>query len=264
MDSKEMLDAGKLTAAIEQLNQDVRAHPADPKRRTFLFEMLCFAGDYERAQRQLDVLGQLNEQAESGIIVYRGVLAAEQARLAVATENELPIFLLEPPAFASLYLAALHRLRDGNAAEARALLSEAMEAQPVRRGKIDGQPFTDFADADPFLSSFLEVIINGRYIWVPFVQIKRFAIEAPRRLRDLLWAEATLETIEGPSGNVLLPVLYAGSFRHSDEQVRLGRATEWEDLGENLARGRGQRMFLVDDDEKPMLQCHQVEFDAPI
>jgi type VI secretion system protein ImpE len=262
MDAKELLDAGRLAAAIEQLNQQVRAHPADAKLRTFLFEVLCFAGDYERAQRQLDVLGQLNEQAESGTIVYRSVLAAERARVAVVTEDQLPVFLLEPPAFASLYLAALHRLREGNASDARALLLEAMEAQPATPGKIDGQPFADFADADPFLGPFLEVIINGRYIWIPFVQIKRFAIEPPRRLRDLLWAEATLETIDGPSGNILLPVLYTGSFRHPDEQIRLGRATEWEDVGENLVRGRGQRMFLVDDDEKPMLQCRQIEFDA--
>jgi type VI secretion system protein ImpE len=264
MDAKELFDAGKLAAVIEHLNQEVRTHPADPKLRTFLFEMLCFAGDYERAQRQLDVLGQLNVQAESGTIVYRNVLVAEQARIAVATENQLPVFLLKPPAFASLYLAALHHLREGNASDARALLLEAMEAQPAKRGKIDGQPFADFADADPFFGPFLEVIINDRYIWVPFVQIKLFAVEQPRRLRDLLWAQATLETIDGPSGNVLLPVLYTGSFRHPDEQVRLGRATDWEDLGENLVRGRGQRMFLVDDDEKPMLQCHQVEFDGAI
>jgi type VI secretion system protein ImpE len=264
MDAKELLDAGRLAAAIEQLNQEVRAHPADPKLRTFLFEMLCFAGDYERAQRQLEVLGQLDSRSESGTLAYRGALAAERARAAVATENQLPVFLLEPPAFASLYLAALHRLREGNAAEARAVLLEAMEAEPARGGNTDGLPFASFADADPFLAPFLEVIINDRYIWVPFVQIKRFAIERPRRLRDLLWAEATLETIDGPSGNVLLPVLYAGSFRHPDEQVRLGRATDWENLGENLVRGRGQRIFLIDDNEKPMLQCHQVEFDANV
>jgi type VI secretion system protein ImpE len=155
-------------------------------------------------------------------------------------------------------------LRESKVADARALLMEAMEKQTDVSGKVDGQPFADFGDADPFLAPFLEVIVNGRYTWVPFVQIKRLAIEAPRRLRDLLWAEAALETISGPAGKVLLPVLYADSFRHPNEQVRLGRATEWEDIGENLVRGRGQRIFLADDDEKPMLQCRQVEFDASV
>jgi type VI secretion system protein ImpE len=261
MDAKELLDAGRLTAAIEQLNQDVRAHPADPRLRTFLFEMLCFAGDYQRAERQLDALTGFNSQIESGTLVYRDALAAERSRMAVNNENQLPTFLLEPPKFASSYLAAVHQLREGNIAEARTLLLKGIDDHPPTPGKIDGQAFAEFGDADPFLAPFLEIIVNRRYVWVPFVHIKRFAIVPPRRLRDLLWAEATLETIGGPSGSVLLPVLYSGSFRHPDEQVRLGRVTEWQDVGEKLVRGCGQRIFIVDDSEKPMLQCRQVEFD---
>jgi type VI secretion system protein ImpE len=262
MDARQMLDAGKLGAAIEQLNQEVRAHPADAKLRSFLFETLCFAGDYDRAQRQLDILGELDAKAGGAAPTYRNALIAERARLAVATEGQLPVFLLEPPPFAALNLAALHHLHEGKVGEARELLLEAIDAQPATPGKIDGQPFAEFADADPFLGPFLEVIIEARYIWVPFVQIRRFTIEAPRRLRDLFWTEGSLETIHGPSGRVLLPVLYAGSFRHPDEHVCLGRATEWEDIGEKLVRGRGQRMFLADEVEKPMLQCRQVEFEA--
>jgi len=262
MNAKELLDAGRLTALVELLNQEVRAHPADAKLRTFLFDALCFAGDYERAQRQLDALEGLNTQLESGIAIYRKLLAAEQSRLAVVSESQLPVFLLEPPTFASLYLAALHRLREGDAADARALLTQGMEHQPAASGQIDGQKFTDFSDADPFLSPFLEVIVNERYAWVPFVQIKRFKIDTPKHLRDLLWVPATLETVGGPSGSVLLPVLYSGSFRCPDEQVRLGRATEWDDVGENLVRGRGQRMYLVDDGERPILQCREIEFDT--
>src|SRR5712692_743615 len=131
MNARESLEAGRLSATIEQLNQDVRAHPADSGLRTFLFEALCFAGDYQRAQRQLETLGQLDSQLESALAVYRNILTAEHARMAVPTKDQLPVFLLEPPAFASLYLAALHRLREGNGAEARVLLTQAMEAQPA-------------------------------------------------------------------------------------------------------------------------------------
>src|SRR5262245_54915497 len=55
MHAKELLDAGHLTAAIEQLTQEVRAHPTDVRQRIFLFELLCFTGDYQRAARPLDV-----------------------------------------------------------------------------------------------------------------------------------------------------------------------------------------------------------------
>src|SRR5262245_45905263 len=139
MNARELLDAGKLQAAVEQLNHDVRLHPSDPTLRTFLFEILCFAGDYERAQRQLEVLAQLNPQAELCTAIYRNAMIAEKARMAVATENRLPLFLAEPPGFAGPYLAALHCLREGNAAGARSMLEEAMEAQPAISGKIEGE-----------------------------------------------------------------------------------------------------------------------------
>jgi type VI secretion system protein ImpE len=261
MNAAELLRAGNLSAAIEQLNRDLRAHPSDMQSRTFLFEALCFAGDYRRAQRQLDSMAQLDPALTGGVAVYRGILAAEQSRSEVAQENQLPLFLLEPPPFASLYLAALHRLREGNSADAAALLTDAIECLPALSGKADGQPFTDFSDEDPFLGPFLEIIIGGRYAWVPFVQMKRFTIGAPQRLRDLLWAQASFTTNDGASGNVLMPVLYCESCRHPDEQVRLGRATDWVDCGDKLVRGRGQRMFLIDNEEKPMLQVREVEFE---
>jgi type VI secretion system protein ImpE len=262
MDARELLGAGKLSAALEQLNQDVRAHPVDHRPRTFLFELLCFTGDYERAERQLDVLAQQNPEIETGVVIYRNVLVAERARIAVATKDSLPTFILEPPPFVALHLAAMHRLREGQPAEARVLLMQAAEAQPKSSGKVNGAAFSDFSDGDAVLSPFLEVIIKDRYVWVPFVQIKQFSVAAPKRLRDLLWVPGTLETLNGPAGEVLFPVLYSRSFRNDDEQVKLGRMTEWEDAGEDLQRGVGQRMFFVDDGEKSILEIHQVEFDA--
>lgn len=260
MNAKEMLEAGKLSDAIKRLNEDLRAHPADPSSRTILFEALCFTGEYDRARRQLDALGQLDANLELGLDFYRDTLTAEQTRLAVRTEDRLPVFLLEPPPFVSLYLAALRRFRENNVAEARALLAQAIEEQPVISAKIDGTPCADFADADPFSGAIIEALVGPRYVWVPFAQIVRVSIEPPQRLRDTLWAKASLETVDSISRDVLLPVLYCGSFRHPDEQVRLGRATDWTDAGENLVLGSGQRTFLLDDDEKAILELREVEF----
>ena len=74
MTAEELLKAGHLSAAVEQLNQEVRSRPTDIQRRTFLFELLCFAGDYQRAERQLDVLGHQSATAEIGVQVYRHIL----------------------------------------------------------------------------------------------------------------------------------------------------------------------------------------------
>jgi type VI secretion system protein ImpE len=260
MNAKELLDAGQLIAAIEQLNQEVRAHPADTRLRTFLFELLCFAGDYQRAQRQLDVIGTQNAATEVGAQIYRNMLTAEQVRRRLFSDGLRPDFLSDPPAWVRLHLDALNCLRADQPAEAKALLEESLQSRPSLAGQLDGQPFDDFQDADELFGPFLEVIAQNKYIWLPFEQVKSLSLSPPRRLRDLLWIPATIETQGGPLGEVFLPVLYAGSSDHADDQVKLGRMTDWQGQGEGLARGVGQRLFLVDDEERAILEIKQIEF----
>ena len=44
MKARELLQAGRLSAAVAALSEEVKLHPADVQLRTFLFELLCFAG----------------------------------------------------------------------------------------------------------------------------------------------------------------------------------------------------------------------------
>jgi type VI secretion system protein ImpE len=124
MQAKERFDAGQLSAAIAQLNVDVQSHPTDTRLRTFLFELLCFAGDYRRAERQLDVLGSQDVTTEVGGQVYRNILEAEKARSRLFTEGLQPRFLLTPPAYVQLHLEAVDRLRENRPAEVQALLEQ--------------------------------------------------------------------------------------------------------------------------------------------
>src|ERR1700692_4357265 len=55
---RELYQAGQLQAAIQALTAEVKANPADGPGRIFLFELLSFAGDWDRAQKQIEVLGQ--------------------------------------------------------------------------------------------------------------------------------------------------------------------------------------------------------------
>jgi type VI secretion system protein ImpE len=263
MKAKELFDAGNLSAAIAQLSQDVRSHPVDPPLRAFLFELLCFAGDYDRAERQLDAIAARDAKMAEGAAIYRELSRQEGIRLEVAGGERLPAFLAEPPAFAALHVAALNRIAEGKPAEARILLEQAAESQSAAAGEADGAAFADFCDADPILGPFLEAFVRGRYVWIPFAQIRRLSISAPKRLRDLLWAPARIETVDEAGGDILLPVLYAGSFLHQDDNVKLGRATDWTDVGGAIVRGRGQRMFFVDDGERPMLELREISFGPP-
>ena len=100
-------------------------------------------------------------------------------------------------------------------------------------------------------------------MWIPLEHIESIEIQAPTRLRDLLWIPAMVQT--GPSfretelGEVMLPVLAPFSYKDSDSLVRLGRATGWDEVnGVNVPFG--QRMFCVDGEDIPILEIRKVEF----
>jgi type VI secretion system protein ImpE len=262
MKAKELLDAGQLSAAIEQLNQEVRSHPTDSHLRTFLFELLCFAGDYPRAERQLDVIAQQEATSEMGVQVYRNVLVAERARRRLFSEGLRPNFLFDLPPYVHLHLEAMNRLREGNPTEAMTLLEESDSSRPRLKGRIEGHPFQDFRDGDDLIAPFLEVIVRNSYIWLPFEQIKHLTISIPKRLRDLLWVPATLESHHAPVGEVFLPVLYAGSSGHADDHVKLGRMTDWQAVTDELALGLGQHLFFIDGQDRGLLEVRDLAFEA--
>ena len=67
--ARELFDAGKLREAIDAATAEVKASPTDTRRRTFLFELLCFAGEWDRAEKQIDVIGQQSVQAALAVTV---------------------------------------------------------------------------------------------------------------------------------------------------------------------------------------------------
>src|SRR4029434_4186163 len=191
MTAEELLKDGHLSAAVEQLNQEVRSRLTDIQRRTFLFELLCFAGDCQRAERQLDVLGHQSGTADIGVHVCRHILTAEQTRQRLFSEGVQPNFLFPPPSYVHLHLEALHQLYNHQPAEAGPLLDQSQRSQPLLKGLLAGQPFTEWRDGDDLLAPFLEVIVHNQYVWLPFEQIKSLQITPPQQLCGLLWGPAS-------------------------------------------------------------------------
>jgi type VI secretion system protein ImpE len=233
MNSQELFRAGQLADALKALSAEVRDNPTDARRRTFLFELLCFAGEYERADKQLEVLGQAGPSSEIGVLLYRSALFAERQRQDLFTRGEYP------------------KPSDSPAS--------------ARTGTYNGKPFTFFADADPRIGPRLELFAAGNYLWLPLEHVASIQIEPPKRLRDLLWtpaAVATTPAFKGAElGEVLLPVLAPFSWQHADDSVRLGRATVWEQReGYEEEVPFGQKMWLVDDEEIPFLELRSLEF----
>jgi type VI secretion system protein ImpE len=258
---KALLEAGQLGAAIEAVTQEVKAHPTDGSRRIFLFELLCFAGEWDRAEKQLDAIGHQDLKAEIGVQVYRSNIKAERDRRRLFSEGLHPHFLTEPPPYVDLHLAAINRLREGNQGEARQTLDRAEEERPALAGTFNGKRFEDFRDWDDVLGPVLELIVNGQYSWLPFQQIRRMEVNEPKHMRDLMWATARVEASDGTIGEVFIPALYAGSSEHANDQVRLGRMTDWKKLSDDLSMAVGLRLFLVDGEDKSLFEARSVEFE---
>jgi type VI secretion system protein ImpE len=68
----------------------------------------------------------------------------------------------------------------------------------------------------------------------------------------------------GPEGKVFLPTVYAFDGEEMDDAARLGRRTDWVQLGDDGAvRGVGLRTFLVGEEALTVLEIGEVEFEAP-
>lgn len=230
MTAVELYRDGQLSHAIEALGDELRRQPADSKRRTFLFELLCFAGSYDRAEKQLDVLAQAGGEALAGTMVYRAALHAARVREDMFRTGALPL---------------------GDAAEYEV------------KGTLNGEPFESLEDEDPRIGAHLEVFIAGSYTWIPFRYIERLEVLPPKRLRDLLWAPAMLTATPDfrlqDLGEVLLPVLAPGSAEAADEAVRLGRLTVWQERADGAApTPLGQKALLAGDTSHPLLTVREL------
>jgi len=256
--------AGNLSGAIAAATEEVKARPADPSPRFLLAELLGFTGGWDQADKQLDALGFQNPNMMPGVHQWRQVIRAEQARQQFFTEGRVPEFLTPPSPSVRLLLEASISVREGNMAEASRLLAEAESARPRVSGECDGQPFNDFRDMDDRLSFVLEVLAGtGHYYWVPIDQVESIEFEKPLRPRDVLWRQARLVVRDGPDGVVFLPSLYPGAAAQADDQIRLGRMTDWLGGGEEPFRGLGLRMIQVDEAERPFLELQSVTVNPP-
>lgn len=262
MTAKELFEAGKLSAAINQLNQDIKAAPRDSRSRIFLFELLCFSGDFERAERQLDAIGQLSGDAkvEIGAQLYKNILEAEKSRARFFKMGGEPKFISNAPPYTHLHLEAISEIRDNHPGQVEKLLAESESVRPKVAGQADAQSFGELRDCDDVLAPFLEVIVQRDYVWVPFDSIKHIEITAPAKLRDLIWISARVELRDRPVGEVFLPCLYSRSSEHPDDRVKLGRMTDWNNVGEGCTLGSGQRMLFLDDTEHPILEIRKIDF----
>jgi len=254
MNASELFKAGQLKAAIDAQLVKVKSKPADQGARLFLFELFLFAGELERARKQIEVLNYDDPKHMAAIVQFRGTLQSEATRREVFAGTSQPKWLMEVPEHVATRLEAVKLLANGHKAEARKKFDEANAAVPALKGTLNGKPFEGLYEADERFGTVIEVFgSGGTYSWVPLDIVESITMNPPSRPLEILYRPANLVLRDGPSGDVMLPALYPGSYLSSDEELQLGRATDW--TSGDVSTGLGVKLLLSGDSH---LDFHQV------
>jgi len=259
--ARDALREGDARAALEQLKQEVRKAPRDVALRTFLFQMFCVFGEWERAANQLTTVSELDPIALPMAQAYRATIRCEMLRSRVFAGARTPTIFADPEPWMSLLVEANRVLAAGKPAEAARLRDDAFEQAPAVGGSIDGQDFEWIADADTRLGPMLEAIVDGKYYWVPFHRMRTLEIEPPADLRDQVWMPAHFVWGNGGESYGFIPTRYPGSELAEDATLALSKRTEWQENGEWFL-GLGQRMLTTDAAELALMDIRRIEFRA--
>ena len=262
MQAEELLKSGDLDGALEALQTAVRADSGNARLRIFLFQLLSVRGEWQRAIQQLKVTAEMDPSATPMAQTYREGIICEVYREKVFAGEKEPLIFGEPQEWTALMVEALKAQAAGRHEQAAEVRARAFEAAPETTGQIDGEAFAWIADADMRLGPMLEVVINGKYYWMPFSALAKVAFEEPADLRDAVWTPCTLTFTNGGDTVGLIPTRYAGTLASGNAVAKLARTTEWSDLGHETYAGIGQRLLATDQGDKALMDVRLIEMDV--
>jgi type VI secretion system protein ImpE len=192
---------------------------------------------------------------------YREAINCELHREAVFLGKSKPLVLGDPQQWMALLIEAQQCFARDEMANFLSLSTQAFEQAPTTNGKINGEPFEWLADADQRFGPTLEIIFNGQYYWAPLEAIKSLRSEKPSDLRDLVWLPAEVTWTNGWQNMVMMPARYPLLSGVGNEYL-LSRKTDWQDRGQDVFEGIGQRLLATDQSDYPLLTVRSIEFET--
>jgi len=258
--AKLKLDEGDLAGAIAASIDAVKRNPTDVPARIFLFELSMFSGEWDRAEKQLDTIGHQNATSAIGTLIYRQNFHNERERINLFEHGTHAASITPIPKYVDELVQAVDLVRRGETFEARSLLDTVEEERPAFAVEVDGERFEDFRDYNDLTMCVFEAFVKDNYVWLPFEQVVSIEFLERKSLRDIYWPQAKVELLNGTQGEMFLPSLYVNSWKNDDDQIRLGRAVDWRDLGDDVYTGEGVRLFWMDGQQKPALDVKTITF----
>ena len=262
MTPNEALQAGDVQQALDLLKVEVRRAPRDGRLRTFLFQMFCITGEWDRALTQLKVTGELDPSAMPMVQTYEILIRCEVLRRKVFAGQRTPTVLGDPGEWLPLLIEATRLLGTGEPARAAQLRDAAFEAAPPTPCTINGAEAEWIADADPRLGPAMEAIVDGKYVWIPYERIASIGVEPPADLRDQVWMPVQLNWTNQGKAVGFIPTRYPGTTDSKDSALLLARRTDWTE-NEDWSIPTGQRMLVTEEAETALMDLRQLRFQRP-
>jgi type VI secretion system protein ImpE len=261
MTAQDYLKRAQPEQALAALQETVDRQATKVPERVLLFEILCILGQWERAMTQLRILAKLDKSCDLLARVFLPVLGIEPFRAAVFEGKAQPLIFGEPPEWVALLVQSNQMLAEAHPETARDLMAKAMTNAPRVAGAVNGQPFQWIADGDARFGPVLEVILEGRYYWVPIHRIRQITVRPPVHLRDWVWTAARFTWTNGGQAAGYIPTRYPGTEATPDGTLQLAGRTDWVEKAAGIRIGAGARVLITDTAELALLEIRQLDLD---
>ena len=200
MNATELYRGRTAEEAVQAVGAEFRDDPADAKRRTFLFELLCSPASTTARRSSSTSWPRRDPRRRWGPCSIAPPCRRNASARRCSERKNFPETAPDEPL-----------PWRGRSTESRSNRSRT----PIRG-----------------IGARLEVFAAGNYILGPFAHIASIQISPPKPLRDLLWIPAVVRLGPGIQGQGPGARAAAGAgsvlaVQHSDEAVRLGRQTVW-------------------------------------
>ena len=258
MNAESFLKAGELQPCKQQLFNEIKKDPSNVELRIFLFQLSCINRDWQRADSQLDVLKDLSDSTLAMVDTYKQLIECELKREKVLSGDVEPVCFGEPSDWLAYYVRAYQHFCNTDIEQAQSLLQQGAELAPAISGTINDEPFEWLSDGDTRFGPSIEVMLNGGYYWLPLEYIAEIDFEPVDDLRDLVWRPANLTLKNKGKLIVFIPSRYPITAETNDVQL-LARTCDWKEPVENFYIGNGQRIFITDQSEYPLLNVNSIK-----
>jgi type VI secretion system protein ImpE len=260
--ARDKLREGNVQQALDLLKQDVRKAPRDARLRTFLFQMFCITGEWDRALTQLTVALELDPETKPMAETYRSAIRCEVLREKIFRGERTPTVFGDPGEWVPLLIEANRLLAAGQTHEAAKLRDAAFDLAPPAEAVVNGTACEWVADADPRLGPVLEAVVEGKYLWIPFHRIKWLNVDPPVDLRDQVWMPAKFTWTNDGEAVGLIPTRYPNSASSPNAAIQLARSTEWSEIDPEWSLPLGQRVLVTDLDEVALMEVRKISMTA--